>query len=46
VQLHWIAPWKPTQNGFCESFNGRLRDECLNDHYFTNLHDAREKIEA
>jgi putative transposase len=46
VQLHWIAPGKPTQNGFCESFNGRLRDECLNDHYFTSLDDAREKIET
>ena len=46
VQLHWIAPGKPTQNGFCESFNGRLRDECLNDHYFTGLDDARRKIEA
>lgn len=46
VQLHWIAPGKPTQNGFCESFNGRLRDECLNDHYFTSLDDARQKIEA
>ena len=46
VQLHWIAPGKPTQNGYCESFNGKLRDECLNDHYFTSLPDARNKIEA
>ena len=34
------------QNGFVESFNGRLRDECLNEHLFTNLKEAREIIEA
>jgi putative transposase len=32
VEWHYIAPGKPTQNGFIESFNGRLRDECLNEH--------------
>ena len=36
---------KPMQNGFVESFNGRLRDECLNEHLFANLTDAREIIE-
>jgi putative transposase len=46
VPPNWIAPGKPTQNGFCESFNGRLRDECLNDHHFTSLDDVREKVEA
>jgi putative transposase len=33
------------QNGFVESFNGRLRDECLNEHLFANLNEAREIIE-
>ncbi len=37
---------KPQQNGYQESFHARLRDECLNQHWFTNLADAREKIEA
>ena len=36
---------KPTDNGFIESFNGRLREECLNHDYFTSLEDAREKVE-
>lgn len=34
VEWHYIAPGKPTRNGFAESFNGRLRDECLNEHAF------------
>ena len=46
VEWHYIAPGKPTQNGFIESFNGRLRDECLNEHLFTNLVEARRIIEA
>jgi len=46
VQWHYIAPGKPTQNGFIESCNGRLRDECLNEHLFTNLSEARRIIEA
>jgi putative transposase len=46
VEWHYIAPGKPTQNGFIESFNGRLRDECLNEHLFSNLGHAREIIEA
>jgi putative transposase len=45
VEWHYIAPGKPMQNGFVESFNGRLRDECLNEHLFTNLKEAREIIE-
>jgi putative transposase len=42
VRLHHIAPGKPIQNAFCESFNGRLRDECLNEHDFISLDDVRE----
>jgi putative transposase len=46
VEWHYIAPGKPMQNGFVESFNGRLRDECLNEHLFTNLNEVRQIIEA
>jgi putative transposase len=46
VEWHYIAPGKPTQNSFIESFNGRLRDECLNEHLFTSLAEARRIIEA
>jgi putative transposase len=46
VEWHYIAPGKPMQNGFVESFNGRLRDECLNEHLFANLRHARDMIEA
>jgi putative transposase len=42
VRLHHIAPGKPIQNAFIESFNGRLRDECLNEHDFTSLTDVRQ----
>ena len=45
VRLHFIDPGKPQQNGFIESFNGRLRDECLNEHWFLSLADARRTIE-
>ena len=45
VEWHYIAPGKPMQNGFVESFNGRLGDECLNEHLFANLKDARQIIE-
>ena len=45
VERHYIAPGKPMQNGFVESFNGRLRDECLNEQLFTNLAEARQIIE-
>lgn len=46
VRWHYIAPGKPMQNGFAESFIGRLRDECLNEHLFTSLPAARRIIEA
>ena len=46
VALDFTRPGKPTDNGHIESFNGRLRDECLNMHQFTSLADAREKIEG
>ena len=45
IEWHYIAPGKPMQNGFVESFNGRLRDECLNEHLFANLNEARQIIE-
>ena len=44
IVWHFIAPGKPTQNGFCESFNGRMRDELLNESLFLGLDHAREKI--
>jgi len=46
IELVHIQPGKPMQNGFVESFNGRLGDECLNASWFVNLDDARTKIEA
>jgi hypothetical protein len=46
VRLDWIAPGNPFQNGLCESFNGRMRDECLNEELFLDLGDARRKIGA
>ena len=46
VQLDFIRPGKPVKNAYIESFNGRLRDECLNVHQFTSLADAKAKIEA
>ncbi len=45
VTLLFIRPGKPIENCIVESFNGRLRDECRNLHWFTNLVDARRKIE-
>lgn len=44
IDWHYIQPGKPTQNAFIESFNGRLRDECLNETLFSSLNDAREKL--
>lgn len=41
VQLKLIQPGKPTQNAFIESFNGKFRDECLNEHWFHTLSHAR-----
>ncbi|MEG3620375.1 IS3 family transposase [Magnetovibrio sp. PR-2] len=46
VRLLFIEPGKPIQNAFVESFNGKFRDECLNEHWFTSLADARKIIEA
>lgn len=46
VKLFLIEPGKPNQNAYIESFNGRFRDECLNEHWFTSLPHARAVIEA
>jgi putative transposase len=46
IEWRYIAPGKPMQNGFCESFNGRMRDELLNETLFLSLDHAREKIGA
>ena len=46
VEWHYIAPGKPMQNGFCESFNGRMRDELLNETLFLRLAHARVEIAA
>jgi putative transposase len=45
VRLQFIEPGKPIQNAHIESFNARLRDECLNEHIFVSLDDARSMIE-
>lgn len=45
ISLLHIQPGRPMQNGYVESFNGRLRDECLNASWFHNLNDAKRKIE-
>jgi putative transposase len=45
VKLDFIRPGKPVENGFIESFNGKLRDECLNTEIFFTLEDARQKLE-
>ena len=44
IELEYIAPGRPTQNGYIESFNGKLRDECLNLNCLRNLNDARKRI--
>ena len=46
VTLDFSRPGKPTDNAFIESFNGSLRDECLNTHWFLSLDDAKQKIET
>jgi putative transposase len=46
VQIDFSRPGKPTDNAFIESFNGTLRDECLNAHWFANLAAARQLIQA
>lgn len=45
TKLHYIEPGKPTQNAYCESFNGKLRHECLRQHWFQKLEEARQTIE-
>lgn len=45
IQQDFISPGKPTENCYIESFNGKFRDECLNQHYFGSLNEAREIIE-
>jgi len=44
VKLDFIRPGKPVENAFIESFNGRLRDECLNDEIFLTMEDAKHKL--
>jgi len=46
VKLDFIRPGKPIENAYIESFNGKFRDECLNDNWFLSLEDARKIIEA
>ena len=46
VKLEFSRPGKPTDNAFIESFNGRLRQECLNQNWFVTLEDAREIVET
>ena len=44
VEWHYIDPGKPQHNGYIESFNGSLRDECLNEEIFDSLADARRRL--
>jgi putative transposase len=46
VQLSFIRPGKPNENAYIESFNGKFRDECLNEHWFVTMEQARKIIEA
>jgi putative transposase len=46
VQLEFSRPGKPTDNAFVESFNGRFRDECLNQHWFVSLEEVQQTVEA
>jgi putative transposase len=46
VRLDFITKGRPTENGHIESFNGKFRDECLNENWFVGLEDASAKIEA
>jgi putative transposase len=46
IRLRFIRPGKPVENAYIESFNGKFRDECLNEHWFTSLTEARVLIEA
>ena len=46
VGLHFIKPGRPVQNAYIESFNGKLRDECLNEHWFTSLAETQAIVKA
>ncbi len=46
VTLHFITPGRPMENGYIESFHGKFREECLNQHWFLTLDDARETIQS
>jgi putative transposase len=46
IHLRFIKPGRPVENCFVESFNGRFRDECLNENWFVDMKDAKRKIEA
>jgi putative transposase len=46
VTLDFSRPGKPTDNAYIESFNGRFRQECLNEHWFMSFEDALEKVES
>ncbi len=46
IEIDFIHPGRPVENGFIESFNGRLRDECLNANWFLSLDDAKKAVEA
>ena len=46
IKLNFIEPGKPTQNAYIESFNGKFRQECLRQHWFESLHEAREIVET
>jgi putative transposase len=46
VKIHFIRPGKPVENCYVESFNGKFRDECLNEHWFISLDDAQKEIET
>jgi putative transposase len=45
IKLNFIRPGKPVENAYIESFNGKLRDECLNQNWFISLKDARQAVE-
>jgi putative transposase len=45
IRLNFIRPGRPVENAHIESFNGRLRDECLNTHWFTSVDEARRILE-
>ncbi len=45
VEIDFTRPGKPTDNAFIESFNGRVRQECLNENWFLSIEDAQQKVE-